>query len=155
MHRADECEVIDRAREVRHRVGDPCAAPAMSREPERAPHDRAGALDELDLAGELIDVGLAVILVERGFGIEQIHLTWAAIHEEVNDGLGLGGEVRLPRFGVGRHIGGASGFHAEERRERGTVNATGHALEEFATCEAQSHHSPHSTYRKLAEFKTA
>ena len=66
--------------------------------------------DELDLAGDLVDVGLAVMLVEHRLRVEQIHLARAAVHEQVNDGLGLRREVRLPRLEVGAAgIGGASG----------------------------------------------
>src|SRR5207244_7438494 len=36
----------------------------------------------------------AGILVERRFGIERIDMRWAAIGENVNYSLGLGGEVR-------------------------------------------------------------
>ena len=50
--------------------------------------------EELDLAGDLVEVRLAVVLVERRLGIEQIHLARAAVHEQVDDGLGLRREVR-------------------------------------------------------------
>ena len=75
--------------EVRHRVGDPRAALAVPGELERAAHDRAGALDDLDLAGDLVEVALAVLLVEHRLGVEQVHLARAAVHEQMDDGLGL------------------------------------------------------------------
>ena len=53
----------------------------MPGEPERAAHQGAGILDELDLAGDPVEVGFAVVFVERRLGIEQVHLAWAAVHE--------------------------------------------------------------------------
>ena len=35
--------------------------------------------------------------LQRGFGIERVNLTRSAIHEQKDDGLCLGGEVRRPR----------------------------------------------------------
>lgn len=37
--------------------------------------------------------GLAGVLLEHRFGIEQVHLAGAAILDELDDGLGFGGEV--------------------------------------------------------------
>ncbi len=52
---------------------------AVLRELERAAHDRAGVLHELDLAGELVRVGLAVVAVEFRLRVEQVHLGRAAV----------------------------------------------------------------------------
>ena len=51
--------------QVRHGVGDPHAALAMLGEFERAAHRAPGALRILDLAGDLVEVRLAVMLVEH------------------------------------------------------------------------------------------
>ena len=50
--------------------------------------------------------GLAGVFFEGGLGIEGIDVRGAAVHEQVNDAFGFGGEVRLFRG----ERGGITGF---------------------------------------------
>ena len=46
------------------------------------------------------------MLVQQGLGVEQVHLAGAAVHEEVNDGLGLGLEMGAAGLEVEHPTGG-------------------------------------------------
>ena len=75
----------------------------MLRELERRGEGRAGPALGAEVAG---GQRLARVLGERGLGVEGIDVGRAAVHEEVDDALGLGREVRLlGREWVGRGIG--------------------------------------------------
>ena len=58
----------------------------------RPAHDRARLLTAQELRRDV----LAVPLLESGFGIKQVHMRRSARHEEKNDALRFGSEVRQP-----------------------------------------------------------
>ena len=71
----------------------------------------------LDLAGDLVEVRLAVVLVEHRLGVEQVHLARAAVHEQMNDGLGLRLEVRR----AGPEVAGDGVASSAHRRRLGAA----------------------------------
>ena len=112
VHALDEAKVVRDARRVRHELADPGAALAVAREAKdragqgdrRLIHGHAGqALAAADVLGKL----LAVLLVEQRLVIEKILLRGAAALKEIDDALGLGGEVRRTE-----HPGGSLGLAA-------------------------------------------
>ena len=83
--------------------------------------------------------GLAVELLQLGLVIERVDLRRPADHEEEDDRLGLGGEIRLAGGegieridGEGFDVGGAR-FLAEERFEGEGAEAGAGAREELAS----------------------
>ncbi len=71
---------------------------------------------------------LAGILRQRRLGIERIDVRRPAVHEQVDDALGLGRKVRRARrqrVGVDHVLGGEQAFAAEElsQAERGEAHA--------------------------------
>ena len=128
---ANERDVIDVPRQVGQCVRHPHAALAVTRKLEGAAHERAGVLDVLDLARNLVGISLAVVRIERGLGIEQIHLARPAIHEQVDHGLRLGRNVRRPGT---KARNGASLVRqeilTEQVQEGGPLNAGAHVFEE-------------------------
>src|SRR5579884_589498 len=109
----------------------------MLGESKGAAHQGAGGADILDFPGDSVEVGLAVMLVEHRLGIKQVHLTGAAVHEEVNDGLGFRRKMRRTRFEIrDRAIRLCGGYTepiaAKQIRQGGTVNPTGDAREKAA-----------------------
>ena len=151
VHRADEGDVVHHAGEVRHHLRDPRAALAVPGELERAAHQGAGVLDELDFARDLVEVRLAVVLVERRLGVEQVHLAGAAVHEQMDDRLGLGREVRRARLEVDRRIrrlfrgedGGGAEVAAEQVGQGRPGDAAGHPVEETAAGQREVCHVGH------------
>ena len=77
--------------DVRQRLGELQARPAVPGEPVRAPEQVAG---ELLVVGHFLGRRLAVVLGEHRLGVEQIDVARAAVHEELDDGLGPRGVVR-------------------------------------------------------------
>ncbi len=170
VHGADERQVVHHAGQVRHHLGDPGATPAVSGELERAAHQRPGVLDELDLPGDLVEVGLAVVFVERRLGVEQVHLARPAVHEQVDDRPGLRGEVRLARLEVGRPVRrrrrAAQAVLAQQVSQSRPADTAGDAVEEAPAVDERraggplvvplGHRlTPQSTYRNPAEFISA
>ena len=94
--------------------------------------------------------------LEGGLGIEQVHLAGAAVHEEMDDGLGFAGEVR----GLGLQIeGGRCGAGGEEVAiedggEGGAVKAIDESREEVAAG-LFGHGRSQSMKLNSAEFKMA
>ena len=137
VHRANEGDVVHLPGEVRQHVRYPHAAPAMPGELIGAAHEGTGVLYVFDLAGDLVEVLLAVMLVEHRLGIKQVHLTGAAVHEKMDNGRGLGREVRRAR----PQVEGESSLGCRRRRrtvkiarqqigQRGAVDAARNLAEE-------------------------
>ena len=94
MHRADHTKVVGETGCMRKEAADRQAALSVFHERERAFHqmpDRPIIGTDRDRA---IDVGLAVEAIEGGFGIERVDVRRSSIHEQEDDVLGLGLEVR-------------------------------------------------------------
>ena len=96
VHGADERKVIHLLAEVRHGFRDPHAALSVPRKTEGAPHQGPRIADVLDIARDLLEVRFPVMLFEHGFRVKKVHLTRAAVHEEVNDSVRPGLEMRRP-----------------------------------------------------------
>ena len=117
-HRADDSDIVDHAAQVRPPVTDfDAALPPLG---EADLHWVDGLHQLACGGGELYDVvlepvrfenvsvrrvgdGLAGVLVQLRLGVEALEVAGAALHEEPDDALGLGGEVRQAR---GRRPGG-------------------------------------------------
>src|SRR5579883_1010699 len=121
---------------MRQRIRNPHAAAAVPCELERAAHQSAGGADVLDFSRYPLEIRLAVMLVEHWLGIEQIHLAGAAVHEEVDDGLGPAREMRRARLEIlGRSLlcrGHAVSIAAQQIGQGGALNAAGDAREKTA-----------------------
>jgi hypothetical protein len=119
-HRADEAKIVHASGDVREQFADGRAALAVARE---APwgSEQIPRLRSLQLGlGE--GERLALHLGELGLRIEQIHVRWAAGHEEEDDALRFRGELRRlhrERTGGGRvrREGAAEGAFLEQARE--------------------------------------
>ena len=145
------------------------AALAVLGELERAAHQRAGVLDDLDLAGDLVEVRLAVMLVEHRLGVEQVHLARAAVHEQVDDRLRLRREVRRPRLEVGDGSSRPRGRRPGRSRYASAAPPTARRTRCEEAAAGQVHRRRHrrhvrgpassahaqSTYRNAAEFMIA
>ena len=96
---ADDADVVDALADVGEELADFDAALAVALELEGRLHEGAGlALVAEVAAGH----GLAVVLGEHGLGVEAVDVRQAAVHEEEDDVLCLGLEVRVldhPRAG--------------------------------------------------------
>jgi hypothetical protein len=103
----------------------------VGREFARARQNRGGGLDEgqAQVLGHGRRQRLAGILLQRGLGIEKIHLAGSALHEQADNVLGVRREMRC--FGRER-IGdiACQAFTFEEARERERLDSTGTASEE-------------------------
>ena len=108
-HRVKEGDVVDVRADVREQVAYPLAALAVLLELPLRPHDTALALLAAAALRLYFD-RLAVERVERGLVVEGIDVARAAVHEQEDHALRLGGEVgRLggERIDVGRQaVGG-------------------------------------------------
>ena len=133
---AHDAQVVDHLRRVGQRLRDLGAALAVAREVELARRDRearlAGghrrdALAVADRVGELLVEHVA----ELRLPVEGLELAGRAGHEQVDDPLGLGGEVRPGCAVLPPPPGERPG--AEEAREGGGPDARGRAAEELAT----------------------
>ena len=120
VHRPDDADVVDRRRDVGQQSADVNAAAAVLLELERRGQQAAGGA-----LGAQIDRRrpLALILQQRGLGIEHVQLRRPARHEQHDVVLGLGWKIRKlrnARFGrpgaqplLGEHAG-----EAENRAHR-------------------------------------
>jgi hypothetical protein len=111
-------------REGRQGVGDPQARATVLREAEGTSHQRARGPGVLDLAGDLVEVRLAVVAVEERLGVEEVDLARPSVREQADDGLGARRGVRRPRLEVAR-VPGALEVAPVEVRERRTVEPGG------------------------------
>ena len=76
-------DVVHAVGQVRHQVGHFQAGLAVLAETARAGQQRRIALGELaDRLAEALGQRLAVVLFQRGFGVEQVDVAGAADHEE-------------------------------------------------------------------------
>ena len=94
VHAADEAEVIGNLRGVRQQLAEVHAALAVFLEfPRAAEEFAAGLVGEavMDIAA----IVHAVTALQLRLGIDEVHMTRAAVHEQRNHCLGLGREVRL------------------------------------------------------------
>lgn len=138
-HRADHTDVVGEFRGAREEAADLESALAVFLERKRRLHEVAdGPAIRADLG--FAAIGLAVEFRQRGLGVKGVHLAGAAVHEEEDAVLGLGGEVRLfrgertqrgsRRGGVRRLLEEAVRGEAVEQREAGEAAAD--LPEEFA-----------------------
>jgi len=89
---------------MRQHVCNPHPALPVLRELEGAAHQGPGALRILDFAGDLVEIRAAVVLVQLRLGIEQVHLTGAAVHEQVDHTAGFGRNMRRSGHEIGRKL---------------------------------------------------
>ena len=139
-HRVHHGDVIGNAGDVRQALRHPRAGGAVTGElAARAQHLRR-RLGERVHEGEALALDefggnrLAVQLGQLRLVVEQLQLTRRTGHEQEDDVLGLGGEVRLlrgQRVGEGPVIRRRAAF-VQERRQRGGAEADAALAEEMA-----------------------
>ena len=106
-HGADEGQLVHLPGQMRQDFRQPDARLPVPGELEGAAHQGPGLFRVLHVGdGHLVQVGLSVMLVQQGLGVEQVHLAGPAVHEEVNDGLGLGLEMGTAGLEVVHPSGG-------------------------------------------------
>ena len=167
MHRANDADIVDAPGKVRHQIRKPDPRLTVLCELERAPHQSAYLFRYGQIGGNLVEVGLSVVLVQERLGVEQVHLAGTAVHEQMDDGSRLGRQVRLARLQVidaGRALRRLRGKNilAQQRGKRGAAQAVRHRSEKIppggpnrarrSELFVQRHHSPQSIYRKAAEL---
>ena len=77
-------------------------------------------------------------LVEFGLGVEEVHLGWAAFHEDEDAGFGFGSEMRRAwSEGIGRRgwIGAYDAIGGEQGAQGGQADAGGGGGQEVAASE--------------------
>jgi hypothetical protein len=122
LHRTDHANVVDGLGGFGKNLADLDAALPVFFEGKRRPEGRAGFAFGIEMNGDF----LAVILREFGLRIEGVHVRGAAIHEKVNDALGLGGQRRVLRS-QRMEVGGFGGAQAEGIAEEAPEGQTAHA----------------------------
>ena len=129
LHRPDDGELVDVLREVRQQVGQFGAGLAVARELERRAEQLGRAFDEREAFAfdDVFGDGLAVVLIQLRLGIEEIELRGRAGHEQVDDALRAGREVRTDGGGGRREEA-----IVEQRRECERTDAEAALLEEVA-----------------------
>ena len=101
VDRLDEGEVVDDAGRVREAVRHPCTRLAVALEGAVDAQQIGRILGEAVHEGEALALhpgggdGLAVQLLQFGFGFPQLELARSAGHEQVDDVLGFGCDVQL------------------------------------------------------------
>ena len=100
VHGPDERHIVADRAQLRHQLRHLHAGLAVALELERRGHHHADLAGELDLAEDVAARRFPRVFLERGLGVEQIHLAGSAIHEQVDDRFRLRLEVRAFR----RHV---------------------------------------------------
>ena len=144
VHGTDQRDVVDALGQVRQQLGDLHAALAGALELVGRGKQRAGVLAVRKMAKLSSLLGaVPARLCQRRLGIEQVHLAGAAVHEQMNDGFGLGRELRLLRRqivnmrrailfrkgGIGREK-----ISPDQRGKRRAVQPVHQARKEIASC---------------------
>src|SRR2546427_178771 len=120
---------------MRQKLGEFSSALAVFGELELGSEQRGVRIDERGAVAfdELFGRRFAVPFLQRRFVIEQFEVARRAGHEEVNDALGLGGELRLLRREWTRERRGRGpAIFTKERAERDGAEADAALLEEPA-----------------------
>jgi hypothetical protein len=135
----DERDVVDAPRQVGEHAAHPRAALAVLRERERRLHQReagVGAGDGFHLRPVAGVERLAVQRLELRPVEERVHLRHAAVHEELDDALGLGGVVQAAGLRHGARpraaAGGEEVVGAEQVRHRDPAEPATEPPEELA-----------------------
>ena len=128
VHAADEAELVGDAGRVWQHLRDIHAALAVLTEFERARQERIDVvgLVDFDAAGKRLPGQPR----EHRLGIEQVHLAGTAVLHQLNDGLGLGGEVRAAGFEIV-----VSGRSVQEIGEDEVTEAEAGSLEQLTAGE--------------------
>ena len=132
MHGPDDRDVVHPPGQMGHDLGDPGTRLTVLGELEGTAQQPAGLLRRRHIHGDLVEVGLSMMLVQHRLGIQQVHGAGAAIHEQQDDRLGLGLEVGLSGSDI---IDTA----AAETERTGFVRQTGHAQQVPRQQVGQSH----------------
>ena len=141
VHRTDQGDVIGVPAEMGLELRDLHAAGAVSRKFERALEQGAGRGRVFHLAGDLVEIGLAMALLDLRFRIEEVHLARAAVHEQLDDRPGgwfVMGRARLEAgrtFWLGLLESASVEIPGEQRGERRALEARAYPVEEISPAE--------------------
>ena len=139
VHAAEDADIVDALADFGEEFGHFDAGLPVLLELEGRPEEgRALAAGCLEFVARL----LAVLLREFGLGVESIDLARPAVHEEVDDALGLGGEVR--RLDPQRRRRCGLGFLGEDTRESEDAESGTRAGEHLAAVECERCHGGRS-----------
>ncbi len=148
-HRSHDGEVVHARADAREQVADGDAAFAVAAE---LPRTLEHVADVVELSRVGLDLDrLAVLAIEPGLGVEGIELGGTAVHEEKDDALRLGREMRgsgrervfpgvgLVRLGLGRLVrqDRAEGRIAKEHRRRQRAKTGAASQEHVAAAQAR------------------
>jgi hypothetical protein len=129
VHRPHEADIVGAGSDAGDVVRQHHAALAVGLELAGAGEDGGGGLDEgeLQVLRHRRRQRLAVPFLQAGLGVEEVELTWTALHEKEDDAFGFRGEVRL----LGRKRTGGIGADEVSQGER--AEASGEVPHELAT----------------------
>jgi len=122
VHRADERQLVCDGTHVRQKLAQFHAALSARLELERRPQYVAALLFEMRLQLPR-RVGLPMVLVQRGLGIEQIHLARSAVLKQTDNRLRAGRRVAAARAGT--DFGARQGTFRGEMRKRQHAQRSG------------------------------
>ena len=122
VHRFENSDPIHAGGQVRHDIRNPGSRFPVPGKLEGASHQRARRPRVFYLPGDLLEIRLAMPLVEFRLGIKQVHLAGSAIHEQVDHRFGFwfkvwlaGLEVKAAANRVARRrLGGDCGRRIEQ-----------------------------------------
>ena len=173
VHRSDQRHIVDVLGEVRHDLRDIHAALAVFLKLERRRQQALRLVGRCNVRRHLAHGHLTGVLLERRLGVKQVYLTRPAVHEEVNDRLGLGLEMRrlrteivdLPPVGCSGHRRVRSEqIGSQQRGQSRSVESVPEPREEIAAAWTAIpfggswvfglliHHHPQSIKLNSAEF---
>ena len=155
---ADDGDVVGDVGQMRKQLGQLRAGLAIALEVERRTEEPRRSLDErepLPLRNEFSRYLLAVVLLQRGLVVEQIELRGRPGHEQIDDVLRLGREVRRPRHE--RSVGLLCEQPVvDERRQRQPSDAESGLPEKMPPCDgAKNIRVHHSFVSASSRFRSA
>ena len=155
VHATQHANVVDTFADIRENLADLDPRLPIFLELERRLHQVAGRPFGLDVGCRGL---LTVILRQQRFRIEGIHLRRTTVHEEMNDALGFGLEVRgfrgQRRTGCfHRRIGGQETLLLENRRETEATKAGAEALQQVAARENERVHGVGDSVTGVSWFR--
>ena len=100
VHRPYHGQLVSHGSQVGHQFRDLQARFALLTEPPRAAEQFPGLLGSGQVGCHLVEIPLAVQLIELRLRVQQVHLAGATLHEQLDDSLGPGTTRRF----LGRHV---------------------------------------------------
>ena len=147
MHRVDETYVVHHLAYLGKNITDPLAALAVLLEAKRRGHQAVLRVPQRLAVNKAR--AFAGVLRERRLVVKRIDLRWATRHEQLNDVLGLGREVRRlwrERRGGRLRGRGEQPLVGHQPSQADGTHAGSQLLQHLAPGFRRTHHSAHGTF---------